>query len=172
MLHAVEGGAKAVGYFDADGATPASEMLALLQLLENSEVEVSVAMGARVALLGRRIQRKAYRHYAGRIYATIASLVLGLPVYDTQCGAKFFRVSPLLLGVLQHPLKTRWAFDVELLKRLLQGCNGLPGLSASQLVEMPLRCWTDVGGSTLRPAAYPIVFLELLRIALMRQGDT
>jgi dolichyl-phosphate beta-glucosyltransferase len=163
MLHAIGSGARAVGFYDADGATPAAEMLALLKLLEDTQT--SVAMASRVALLGRRIQRSVHRHYAGRVFATFASLVLGLPVYDTQCGAKFFRVSPLLAGVLEAPLTTRWAFDVELLARLLRGAAGQAGLDASQLVEMPLQAWTDVKGSKLNLTTYPQVFLELLRIA-------
>jgi glycosyltransferase involved in cell wall biosynthesis len=162
MLRALAAGAEVVGYYDADLATPPDEMLRLLQVLE--ERELDVVLGARVALLGRDIARKAHRHYLGRVFATFASLLLGIPVYDTQCGAKVFRGTPALEAALGEPFAARWAFDVELLGRLLAGARGAPALAVSKIAEVPLRTWHDVAGSTLRPSAFPILGLELLRI--------
>jgi hypothetical protein len=101
-----------------------------------------VVIGARVGLMGHRIDRKVLRHYAGRIFATITSLVLGFDVYDTQCGAKVFANTPLLHRALATPFLGRWSFDVELLGRLaVEGIDGF--------LEVPLDEWHDVGGSKL-----------------------
>jgi len=163
LLTAIVRGAPSVGFYDADGATPATEMMALHDLLRPGEVDV--AMGSRVALLGRNIRRRAFRHYTGRVFATMASLLLDLPVYDTQCGAKFFVSSPLLREVLQSPFRSRWAFDVELIGRLRLGTPTAAGLSARHFVEMPLKSWEDVAGSKVRLSAYPQVLGELVTIA-------
>jgi glycosyltransferase involved in cell wall biosynthesis len=140
-----------VGYFDADLSTPVPEILRLLALIETSGA--AVVMGARVALLGSRIERKAARHYLGRAFASIASLLLEAPVYDTQCGAKLFRRSPALAAALETPFLSRWAFDVELLGRLLTGAPGVAPVPLEAVLEMPLGAWRDVPGSKLRPAA-------------------
>jgi glycosyltransferase involved in cell wall biosynthesis len=158
----IEDGASIAGYLDADLATPPEEMLRLLKIVGENAAEV--ALGSRVALLGRRIERKASRHYLGRVFATFASILLDLRVYDTQCGAKAFLVTPLLRSVLEEPFHARWAFDVELIGRLLAGVPGIAGLSESAFVEMPLRVWTDVAGSKLKPKQFPLLGLELLYI--------
>ena len=97
-----------------------------------------------MALLGHRIERSWARHYLGRLFATASSQVLGLPVYDTQCGAKVFRDGPALRAALATPFTSRWAFDVELLGRLGTGAD-------RRFLEVPLERWHDVGGSKLRP---------------------
>jgi dolichyl-phosphate beta-glucosyltransferase len=147
---ALAGGARIVGYMDADGSTPGSEVARLLD--EMRARDVSVIFGARVALLGNDIQRKRYRHYLGRVFATAASIILRLPVYDTQCGAKFFRDSPALREALGTPFVSRWAFDVELIGRLLVGnpAAGVAPLGSHEFLEVPLRVWHDVAGSKLR----------------------
>jgi glycosyltransferase involved in cell wall biosynthesis len=162
MLEALRDGAGVVGYFDADLATPPDEMIQLFRVLDARPADV--VLGARVALLGRRILRKAHRHYLGRVYATFASLGLGVPVYDTQCGAKAFRRTPALEAALAVPFHARWAFDVELIGRLLAGAPGAPGIPVDSFVEVPLEEWRDVGGSTLRATDFPVLGIELVRI--------
>jgi dolichyl-phosphate beta-glucosyltransferase len=163
LLHALDDHAEVVGFYDADLATPPAEMARLLSILE--EHHLDVAMGARVALLGHAIDRKAHRHYLGRVFATCASLILGVPVYDTQCGAKAFRRTPALLAALREPFGARWAFDVELLGRLLAGAPGAAPIAGSAIEEVPLREWHDVGGSSLKPTDFPRLGIELVRIA-------
>jgi dolichyl-phosphate beta-glucosyltransferase len=162
LLAGLRMGAQFVGFLDADLATPSEEMLRLVATLRGSRAQAAFA--ARVALLGTTIERHALRHYLGRVFATAASMILRLRVYDTQCGAKVFARSAVLAAALAEPFHARWAFDVELIGRLLAGAPGVPGLTAGDLQEMALRSWTDVPDSKLRFAQFPRLGLELLRI--------
>ena len=95
-----------IGYWDADLETPLEAIPALCELLD-ARPDLEIVFGARVRLLGRAIARSALRHYLGRMFATAASMVLGLAVYDTQCGAKLFRASPAIRALFQEPFLTR-----------------------------------------------------------------
>jgi dolichyl-phosphate beta-glucosyltransferase len=148
LVQALDSSASIIGYYDADLATPPSELIRLVHLLE-SRPDLEFVMAARVALLGRQIQRHARRHYLGRIFATGASLILHIPVYDTQCGAKVFRASPVVREAFASPFRSTWVFDVELIGRLLRGSETAAPLPLSAFEEMPLREWRDVPGSRL-----------------------
>jgi dolichyl-phosphate beta-glucosyltransferase len=151
-----------VGYLDADLATPPSEMHRLLGVLRAGHA--SVLFGARVALLGHHIERSPTRHYLGRLFATLASAALRLPTYDTQCGAKLFRITPALGDAVSERFLSRWAFDVELLGRLLTGSETSPPISIGDVWEEPLLAWRDVKGSKLAPRAMGKALVDLVRI--------
>jgi glycosyltransferase involved in cell wall biosynthesis len=148
LLEAIAGGASITGYFDADFATPVAELQRLVGVI-SADPERRAVLASRVALLGHSVHRKATRHYLGRLYATVASLALGVRVYDTQCGAKLFRVDATLTRALEAPFPEPWSFDVELLARLLHPGAGHDPVLAEHIVEVPLREWRDVGGSKL-----------------------
>lgn len=156
-----------VGFWDADLATPLEELVPMLRVLE-SEPDLQAVLGSRVRLLGRAIHRKAYRHYLGRVFSTAASLTLEMPVYDTQCGAKLFRVTPALESLLEKPFLSRWVFDVELLARFRETLGG-EGLG--WIEEYPLRCWRDVGGSKLGLTSVLGAALDLARIWARHRAD-
>ena len=120
--------------------------------------------GARVAMLGSAIERTHVRHYLGRVYATAASLALGVDVYDTQCGAKVFRVNPSLLAAIEQPFNSQWAFDVELLGRLLKGSATTPGIPVEAFLEVPLNSWRDVKGTHLRTIDGLATVMQLVSI--------
>ncbi|MHB8902273.1 MAG: glycosyltransferase [Thermoguttaceae bacterium] len=151
-----------VGYLDADLATPAREMLRLLERIDQGDVDV--VMGARVKLLGTDIRRRAVRHYLGRVFATLASMILKLAVYDTQCGAKLFRRTEALEAALSDRFLSRWVFDVELLGRLVCGTADVPGLDVERIIEVPLNCWHDIRGSKVGLKDSLPVLIDLLRI--------
>lgn len=148
---ALEHGPEFVGYWDADLATPLDAILQFRTLLAERP-ELLLVMGSRVALLGRQIKRRWIRHVLGRAFATVASFLLNLSVYDTQCGAKLFRVTSRTMELFERPFQTRWIFDVEILARLTYGTTPRGRYPVHEVVyEYPLDCWREVGGSRLKP---------------------
>jgi glycosyltransferase involved in cell wall biosynthesis len=164
MQLGLERGAPLVGFLDGDLATPPDEMVRLVHAIEAHDAQV--VLGARVGLAGTRIDRKMARHYLGRVFATAASMILRERFYDTQCGAKVFRATPALDEALARPFVSRWAFDVELIGRLLVGNERTDALTVEDFVEVPLHEWTDVPGSKLHPTAFARVAADLVRIEL------
>jgi glycosyltransferase involved in cell wall biosynthesis len=158
LIEALKKSPGAVGYWDADLATPLSAIPLLCGVLEERP-EVQMVLGSRVRLMGREIERYARRHYLGRVFATAASLILRLPVYDTQCSTDRLR------EILQEPFRARWTFDVELLARFLWSdpAGSLPD-PLRTIYEYPLPVWRDVGGSKLHVSDYPGAATDLLRI--------
>ena len=150
-----------IGYWDADMSTPLSEMTGMLRVFD-ADPFCTLTMGARIRRLGSSIQRSPVRHVVGRVFATIASMLLNLPVYDSQCGAKILR-SDVVEVLFREPFLTKWVFDVEILARL-RNWIGRDALLAA-VTEVPLKEWTEVGGSKLRFRSLTKVPLELLRIA-------
>lgn len=162
LLQAAAAGAELAGFADADLSTPPEEILRLIEIIREAP-EVSAVLGSRVAVLGADIRRKHARHYLGRVFATFASLILQAPVYDTQCGAKVFRCTPAFQDALAHPFRSRWAFDVELLGRLMVRAGDY---RRAGIIEMPLRRWEDVSGSKMRPTHMLKAGVDLAGIAL------
>lgn len=147
------------GFWDADLATPLEVIGDFVAMLDQRP-DIDMVIGSRVKLLGRQIERQAVRHYLGRVFATFASLSLDLPVYDTQCGAKLFRVTPALRQVLAEPFLSRWIFDVELIARFLTLDRGF----AHRIYEFPLLAWRDVPGSKIKPRDFVRATAELWAI--------
>jgi glycosyltransferase involved in cell wall biosynthesis len=148
ILNALEGPYDILGYWDADLATPLNVINSFCSLIDSAEADIVI--GSRVRLLGRKIERKPMRHYLGRLFATCASLLLNINVYDTQCGAKIFRNSTLLTVIFSQPFKVNWIFDVEMLARFLIATKLSPSDIYSKWVEYPLDEWIDVKGSNVR----------------------
>jgi dolichyl-phosphate beta-glucosyltransferase len=161
LLVALAGDPTYAGFWDADLATPLEAIPRFVEALDARPGLVG-AIGARVKLLGTSIERSAARHYLGRVFATAASIVLRLAVYDTQCGAKLFRSGPLLRAALGAPFRSRWAFDVELLARLGEAARRAgPRPDEDLVIELALQEWRDVRGSKLAPHAMARAALDL-----------
>jgi hypothetical protein len=87
-------------------------------------------------MLGRKTNRTLGRYLLGRLFANVASAMIGLPVYDTQCGLKlvpsvhYRKFAPLLK-------EERFCFDIELLLAAHH--------AAVSVMEIPID-WRDVPG--------------------------
>jgi glycosyltransferase involved in cell wall biosynthesis len=170
-LYAFDHGFELIGYWDADLATPLRHVALFAELFEKPEI--MLVIGSRVQLLGRRVRRNPVRHYVGRGFATLAALTLGIPVYDTQCGAKLFRATPTMKGVFSRPFSLNWAFDVELLMRLIEeDSRGAAIEVSSQCVEYPVEEWVDAPGSKLRAQHIPSILVEIAGMIWMARKRT
>jgi glycosyltransferase involved in cell wall biosynthesis len=143
-----------VGYWDADLATPLSEIEHFIAYAASIGGHVDGILGSRIYKLGSTIVRSYPRHLLGRSFATISTALLSLDCYDSQCGAKLFRPE-VLDRAFGEPFLSRWIFDVEILARLRE----------SRLIEYPLRRWVDTGGSKISVVKTAVpTLVDLIRI--------
>ncbi len=163
ILKALESSPRLVGFWDADLATPLDAVDDFLTVAAN-RADVEIILGSRVLLMGRDIRRKAWRHYLGRVFATAASLTLGIPVYDTQCGAKVFRPTGDVAGLFAEPFRSPWIFDVEILARYLDLPDNGELPRRSRIYELAVRAWHDVPGSRVRARDFFRSFFDLLAV--------
>ena len=147
-----------LAFVDADGSCPAYEVKRLIALAR--EQPQAALFASRVCMLGRRIRREFHRHLIGRVYATIVSETLRIPVYDSQCGLK---VVPAEAFEKLRPRLTvsGFAFDVELLCALLDsGCD---------IREVPIDWHETAGGKVHLFRDSLRMFRDVLDIRRRRQ---
>ncbi|TVR40423.1 MAG: glycosyltransferase [Cryomorphaceae bacterium] len=149
-----------IAYFDADLSTPLNE-LSRLQTVIIQNPDCAFVFGARIKLLGNQVHRNLTRHYFGRVFSTLASMILGLPVYDTQCGAKLLRAS-LVEVVFSKSFLSRWLFDIEVFARIV--CARGYAYALGNMREVPLETWIEKGDSRITFTYLLKVPFELLRI--------
>ncbi len=160
MLHCAEKSIDYLGFLDADLATPLDAITDLTDTLDANQ-RLDIVMGSRIKFLGADIRRDPFRHYAGRIIATLISNILKLPVYDTQCGAKLFR-HRAVAGLFGNPFISPWLFDVELLARHIKQHGRAVVMEC--VAERPLRQWVEKSDSRIQPSYYIKLWYELYRI--------
>lgn len=142
-----------VGYFDADLSTPLHEAKALMKHFENNNA-IKLVLGSRIKRMGSVVKRNEWRHYIGRVFATFASMILRLPIYDTQCGAKIMSAD-LAEQVFREPFRSRWLFDIEILARMIQ-YDGREAMHKT-IFEHPLNTWLEKGNSRIK-------MLDIIRV--------
>jgi dolichyl-phosphate beta-glucosyltransferase len=165
FLHALKFSESFIGYWDADLATPLDAIQDFLSVFRERP-NLKLVMGSRVKLLGHVIERNEYRHYFGRLFATFAAITLNREVYDTQCGAKLFKVFPSILSLFDKPFSSRWLFDVELIARLIKLEDVDRKKTGGVIFEYPLYQWVDDGLSRVKIADFAKAPYELAKIRL------
>lgn len=129
-----------LAFVDADGSCSATETARLINMaraLPLSDLQPPAFFASRVKMLGRSVERQFKRHLLGRVFATLVSELLNIPVYDSQCGLKltprtaFQRIQPRLTI-------TGFAFDVDLLAALLD--------HGTAVIEVPIDWHEEPGG--------------------------
>ena len=133
-----------VGYLDADLATPLEDLYLLAEVMDRKP-GVCMTMGARLKRLGANVQRKAYRQYLGRGFATLVSMLYQLPVYDSQCGAKLLKSELIPVGFSEE-FRSSWLFDVELILRIREKYADYDRI----IHEVPLNTWVEKGDSRIK----------------------
>ncbi|MBI3794475.1 MAG: glycosyltransferase [Nitrospinae bacterium] len=149
-----------VGFWDADLSTPLAEIPRFI-LKANADPKRQLLAGSRIRRMGAIIDRHWYRHYFGRVFATCASVILDMPVYDTQCGAKLVR-SQLASRIFGEPFVSKWFFDVELFARTVEVLGKSAAVGA--IYEIPLKIWEDKAGSKVSLKTVLTTPLQLLLI--------
>jgi dolichyl-phosphate beta-glucosyltransferase len=152
-----------IGFLDADLSTDFVDFKQLVHHLDTKPT-IKVAVGARVKRLGAEITRNLKRHLIGRSIATLIGILLEMPIYDTQCGAKVFR-RDIVRSLFLQSFSSKWLFDVELFFRLK---NRFGVQKATTLIyEHPLQRWVHVGDSKITANDSIRIPLKLFKIAMI-----
>ena len=149
-----------IGFLDADLAAPIGEIDNLLKIIKKDKTK-EVVFASRIQLIGSEIKRNYFRHFFGRVFATVVSNILNLPVYDTQCGAKIFS-RKICDDIFYEQFISPWLFDVELFARLLKVYGVEKTIQMSY--EHPVSKWIDIDGSKVKPIYFLKAPFELLKI--------
>jgi hypothetical protein len=127
-----------VGFLDADLSTDFQDFNALVSVIENSDFKI--VSGSRMVRVGTNINK----HTPRQTISVLIQKILGMPLKDTQCGAKIMdrEIASLLFN---EKFITKWLFDVEIFMRMkkIYGRH-----SAQKLIyEQPLQRWKPSNSS-------------------------
>ncbi len=150
-----------LAFVDADGSCPAHEVRRLAEIALCPDSNADAHFASRVLMLGRKVERNWNRHLIGRVYATLVSELLNIPVYDSQCGLKFIRRT-VFESIRERLQIMGFAFDVELLTFLLD---------AGRVVREHPIDWHEVSGGKVHLVRDSIrMFRDILGIKKRRSA--
>lgn len=133
-----------IGFIDADLSTDFNDFKKLVQTLKDND-DLSMVYGSRGKGEGQ-IERNLFRNIFSKMVKMVILFILGLPIEDTQCGAKVFKRDIIPLAY-NKPFLTRWLFDVEIFLRLKKHFGREVVLNTTY--EQPLDRWVHMDDSKL-----------------------
>jgi glycosyltransferase involved in cell wall biosynthesis len=129
-----------LAFADADGATPAESLAAVVDPVRQRQAELGVGSRRHPDATVASHQTLARRHL-GDAFAWLARRLLDVDLYDYQCGAKAIDANAWAT-VREHLYEPGFAWDVELV--------AIAGAMDLRVEEVPVE-WHDRPGSTVSP---------------------
>ncbi|MFD2826106.1 dolichyl-phosphate beta-glucosyltransferase [Leeuwenhoekiella polynyae] len=136
-----------IGFIDADLSTDFEDFIALDDTLKRNAT-LKMVFGSRAKDNdGGGIKKDPLRAVFSKVIKMCVYLILGLPIQDTQCGAKVFK-KELIPVIYAKSFLSKWLFDVELFIRLKKYMGGKT--QVMQVIhEQALNRWVHVDDSKL-----------------------
>jgi dolichyl-phosphate beta-glucosyltransferase len=147
-----------LGFVDADGAVPATEVVRILRRAEGLPGRAVFAV--RTGQDNTQVTRALHRRIAGSVFRGMVRRLFRFPLQDTQCGCKLVPAADYA-AVRQDLRENRFTFDVELTWHLLHR-----GVTVE---AVPIH-WTESPGSRLRPGSAWQMY-QSIRTLRRRLGD-
>lgn len=135
-----------IGFMDADLSTNFNDYQNLISRLSQQGASYKMVFGSRPLRKKYQFERSWFRILASITTRSIIRRVVGMPIRDTQCGAKLFTIE-MALACFEVKFETRWLFDIELFLRLKKLVGSDQALK--EISEVVLTDWKDVKGSKI-----------------------
>ena len=144
-----------VGYVDSDGSLAPCD---LKKLLENLAVS-DCAIASRWIKGSVWIKKEPLpKILASRLFNVLVRGMLGIPIYDTQCGAKFYRRN-VLQDILHKVTVTNLTTDVDFLYHARR--------SGAKIIEVPVNWEDDRRSKFSMIKMVSLMFITVIGIRMM-----
>ena len=115
---------------DADGSHRVADLIAMLDVLQNSQSKRIMIMGTRWMSGGRVVNWPKYRHLLSKFGTKYAKLGLGIDLEDLTGGFRIYSVELLNALNLSDMKTTGYCFQIEM------ACTGFK--SGAEVIQVPI----------------------------------
>ncbi len=134
-----------IGFIDADLSTDFEDFDGLLKTLKTNR-KLSFVFGSRAKDASENIEKNRVRAMISKFINILIIFILGLPILDTQCGAKVFKAE-LVPVIFNKSFFSRWLFDVEMFIKMKKHFGKTAIMK--KIHEQPLKRWVHMEDSKL-----------------------